>query len=67
MKEVRFVNKTKDTVLAGTFVILKFTKGANRHLELPKDPDVVGFVLADVLPGNWGDAEDVGSEPIEDD
>lgn len=67
MADVRFVNQTKKTIPAGTFVMLKVSEGANHHLILPENYDVVGLVLSDVPAGAWGDAEDIGSEPIDDD
>jgi hypothetical protein len=67
MTNVRFVNQTDKPVLAGTLVILKVSNSADNHLVLPKHPDVVGVVMTEVPAGAWGDAEDVGSEPLDDD
>ncbi len=67
MAQMNLRNRTNRTIAAGTFVILKVSEGANHHLILPKNPDVIGFTLADVPAGAWGDAEDVGSEPVDDD
>ena len=66
MAQVKFVNRTKNTVLANTFVMLKHNRKQDHDLELLEDSDVVGLVIADVAPGEWGDATDVGAEPIVD-
>ena len=67
MAQVKFVNRTKSTILADTFVLLKHSRKQDHELEFIEGSDVVGLVLDDVLPGAWGDATDVGSEPIDDD
>lgn len=66
MSQVKFVNRTKRTIPANTFALLKFSRKQDHELELVKDSDVVGLVLADVLPGEWGDAVDLSTEPYDD-
>ncbi len=67
MEHVKFVNQSKDTIPARTFVLLKVSEGASHHLYLPKNYDVVGLTLAEVPPGAWGEALDLASEPSDED
>jgi hypothetical protein len=59
MATVSFVNRTKSTVVAGSYVILKHSRKEDHDLELVKEPDIFASVSADVLPGEWGEAIDL--------
>ena len=59
MATVRFINRTKETIAAGSYVILKHSRKQDNELVLEKNPDIFAGVTNDVLPGEWGDAEDL--------
>jgi hypothetical protein len=59
MATVRFVNRTKNTVAAGSYVLLKRSRKEDLNYELPEDADIFAGVVDDVLPGAWGEAEDL--------
>jgi hypothetical protein len=65
MAQVKFVNRTKNAIVADTFVLLKRSRKQDHEYELLEDSDVIGLVVADVPAGGWGEATDLSTEPYD--